>query len=113
MPKAKTPGERRKELQTELAQLELYRATAAAAVLARPEVQTALDDLRALHDPTEGNVAAQPGQIAVNQEIGYVLTVCDNVLASLGRCAAALDAVVNPAPDAPEPETAAVPVPQA
>lgn len=107
----KTPTELRRDLHKQLAVLDLDRAASALAILNRPAVQEAIEELRGLWDETEPQTAAVPGQVHVNAEIGYVMQVVPNVTASLTRAAAALDAVVNP-PPAPEPaEESAAPAP--
>lgn len=98
----RTPLEKRRDAQKEIAAIDLERAKAIKEIFERPELVTAREDLEALYDPdaAEGPMSAATN---VNALIKSGLTILGNMAVHADGHIAAMEAVVNP----PEPRVPA------
>ena len=104
MAKKPTPLETRREAAAIIAGVDLERAKRVQEIFARPEMATALEELREIHDDSPG--AAQTGAAQnVNALIKSGITLLEQMSAQAAAHVATADAILNPPPATPAPPT--------
>jgi len=107
MAKKPTPLETRREARAVIAGVDLELAKRVQEIFSRPEMVTALEELREIHDDSPG--AAQTGAAQnVNALIKSGITLLEGMAAQAASHVQTAEAILNPPPAPPPPPTPAV-----